>query len=86
LCIPAVVSKYHTTIDFTISKETAILILAVTLLLSKLIKPFPHFWRNPRDIIWIPGYILFGYYAGFIKLKALVTAYNVSWGTRPGVK
>ncbi|KAH8589702.1 hypothetical protein B0O99DRAFT_479639, partial [Bisporella sp. PMI_857] len=64
------------------SKETAILILAVTLLLSKLIKPFPHFWRNPRDIIWIPGYILFGYYAGFIKLKALVTAYNVSWGTR----
>ncbi|KAI9046715.1 hypothetical protein LZ554_009453 [Drepanopeziza brunnea f. sp. 'monogermtubi'] len=67
-------------------REKGISILAWILFLSKMIKPFPHFWRNPRDILWIPGYILFGYYHSFIKLKALLTVHVVAWGTRPGVR
>jgi hypothetical protein len=32
-------------------REKGIIILAGILFLSKMIKPFPHFWRNPKDIL-----------------------------------
>jgi cellulose synthase/poly-beta-1,6-N-acetylglucosamine synthase-like glycosyltransferase len=52
---------------------------------SKLIKPLPHYMRNPRDLVYLPFGILFGYYHSFIKLNALFTCTNVAWGTRAGV-
>ncbi|KFZ01081.1 hypothetical protein V500_00890 [Pseudogymnoascus sp. VKM F-4518 (FW-2643)] len=52
------------------------------LLASKLIKPLPHLRRCKRDILYIPIGILFGYYHGFIRLWAVATAYNISWGSR----
>lgn len=53
-------------------------IFFLLLLLSKLIKPFPHIRRNPRDIFFLPWGIVFGYYHSFIKIKALLTLYNVA--------
>lgn len=73
-------------VDLNFDKTTAMISLAAVLFASKMIKPFPQFWRNPANILWIPGYVLFGYYHSFIKLKALLTVYVVAWGTRPGVK
>ncbi|KAI9055250.1 hypothetical protein LZ554_000214 [Drepanopeziza brunnea f. sp. 'monogermtubi'] len=68
------------------SKSAAMGLLVLVLFLSKMIKPFPHYWRNPKDMLWIPGAILFGYYHSLIKIKALCTVWVVSWGTRPGVQ
>ncbi|KAL2074619.1 hypothetical protein VTL71DRAFT_8397 [Oculimacula yallundae] len=69
-----------------VNRTTCMRILALILFISKMIKPLPHFWRNPYDILYIPFYILFGYYHSLIKLKALLTVWVVSWGSRPGVK
>ena len=65
-----------------IDTKTALKYMAGLLFFSKMVKPFPHFWRNPLDIIYIPGYILFGYFHSFVKLKALLTVWRISWGTR----
>ncbi len=59
--------------------------LAGLLFLSKLIKPLPHYMRNPRDLPYLPFQILFGYYHSLVKLNALLTCTNVAWGTRAGV-
>lgn len=50
--------------------------------MSKLVKPWPHFWQYPRDLIYLPGYILFGYAHSLIKLYALITFWDVAWGGR----
>ena len=63
----------------------ALCYLSCILFVSKMIKPFPHFCRNPEDIRYILCYIIFGYYHSFIKLWALLTAFNISWGSRPEV-
>jgi hypothetical protein len=55
------------------------------LFVSKLIKPFPHYVRNPRDLRYLPFQILFGYYHSIVKLNALLTCTNIAWGTRVGV-
>lgn len=49
---------------------------------SKLVKPFPHFQRNPADLLFLPGYILFGYYHSLLKLYALFTFWNCTWSGR----
>lgn len=59
--------------------------LAILLFVSKLIKPLPHYLRNPRDLRYLPFQILFGYYHSLVKLNALLTCANVAWGTRAGV-
>ncbi|CZT07804.1 uncharacterized protein RAG0_13122 [Rhynchosporium agropyri] len=69
-----------------IDRATFMWFLAIMLFLTKMIKPLPHFWRNPADTTYIPFYILFGYYHSLIKFKALLTVWAVSWGTRPGMK
>lgn len=53
--------------------------------LSKLIKPFPYFWRNPKDLVYLPGSILFGYLHSFIKLYAMLTFWVTAWGSRKAV-
>lgn len=56
--------------------------LGLWIFCSKIVKLLPHFLRNPRDLIWLPGYICFGYYHSLIKLYALFTFYVVAWGSR----
>ena len=59
--------------------------MMVWIFCSKLVKPIPHFFRHPRDLVYLFPYILFGYYHSLLKLYALFTARNISWGSRPGV-
>lgn len=61
---------------------TAMAYLGLWIFCSKLVKPFPHFWRRPEDLIWLPGYILFGYFHSFIKLYATLTFWVTAWGSR----
>ena len=77
-------AREHTVIQ-NIGLESALKYLGIWIFCSKLVKPFPHFWRNPGDLVYLPGYIFFGYYHSFIKLYALLTFGVTTWGTRPGV-
>jgi Glycosyltransferase like family 2 len=68
-----------------LDKNSSFVLLGIILFASKLIKPFPHLWRNPRDLVYLPFGVLFGYWHSWVKLWALMTCWDVSWGTRPGV-
>lgn len=59
--------------------------LGLWILASKLVKPFPHFRQHPKDLLFLPGYILFGYYHSLIKLYALITFWDVAWSGRPNL-
>ncbi|GME38656.1 Capsule polysaccharide synthase [Neofusicoccum parvum] len=60
-------------------------VLCLWILATKFVRPASHYWRNPRDLVYAPFVILFGYYHSWIKLHALVTCWDISWGTRAGV-
>jgi len=40
-------------------------------------KLLPHLWGRPQDIIYVPAFILFGYYFAVMKLYALLTLHEV---------
>jgi len=48
-------------------------------------KLLPHLWHRPQDIVYVPAYILFGYYFAIMKIYALLTLHETGWGTRAGV-
>jgi hypothetical protein len=54
----------------------------LVLFLSKCVKPFQFFLREPRDIWFIPYGIVFGYVHSFIRLYALITITSVDWSGR----
>ena len=60
----------------------ALLPLFVWVAFFKAIKPFAYFWRNPQDVLLVPFYWTFTYLHSFIKLRALVTFYDVAWTGR----
>ncbi|KAK4658438.1 Type 2 glycosyltransferase [Podospora pseudocomata] len=49
---------------------------------TKVVKLVGLFRRNPSDIMFLPVSILFGWFHGFIKLYALFTLKQTSWGSR----
>jgi len=48
------------------------------LLATRTAKLMPHLWQRPQDIIYVPAFILFGYYFAIMKLYALCTLHEVS--------
>lgn len=56
--------------------------LVLVILGSKLIKIAPFFYRNPQDVWLFPFQVLFAYFHSFVKLWALLTFYDCSWGGR----
>ncbi|KAL7416986.1 glycosyltransferase family 2 protein [Mrakia frigida] len=48
-------------------------------------KLLPHLWYRPQDVIYIPAWILFGYYFAVMKIYALLTLHETGWGTRTGI-
>ncbi|GAB1319524.1 Type 2 glycosyltransferase [Madurella fahalii] len=51
---------------------------------AKVVKLVGLFRKNPRDIVFLPVSIIFGYFHGLIKLYALFTLKQTSWGSRAG--
>jgi len=49
---------------------------------TKVVKLVGLFRKNPSDIVYLPVSIIFGYYHGLIKLYALFTLKQTSWGSR----
>ncbi|KAK7548688.1 hypothetical protein JOL62DRAFT_500983 [Phyllosticta paracitricarpa] len=61
------------------------IVLTSWVLAAKFVRPSSHYWRNPRDLVYAPGVILFGYSHSVIKAWALLTCWDIAWGTRAGV-
>ncbi|KAG1751333.1 glycosyltransferase family 2 protein [Suillus paluster] len=57
----------------------------VWLLATRTAKLLPHLWHTPSHIIYVPAFILFGYYFAIMKLYALFTLHETGWGTRAGI-
>lgn len=55
------------------------------LLITRTLKLLPHLYKRPQDIIYIPVWLLFGYYFAVMKLYALMTLHVTGWGTREGI-
>jgi hypothetical protein len=49
----------------------------VWLLATRTAKLLPHLWHRPQDVIYVPAFILFGYYFAIMKLYALCTLHEV---------
>ena len=49
----------------------------VWLTATRTLKLMPHLWNNPGHIIYVPAFILFGYYFAIMKLYALFTLHEV---------
>ncbi|KAI7827039.1 nucleotide-diphospho-sugar transferase [Gamsiella multidivaricata] len=56
----------------------------VWLMMTRIIKLLPHLFKRPQDIIWVPAFLIFGYYFAIMKIYALFTLHEVGWGTRAG--
>ena len=57
----------------------------VWLFATRTFKLLPHLWKRPQDVVYVPAFILFGYYFAVMKLYAAFTLHEVGWGTRAGV-
>ncbi|KAF9938031.1 hypothetical protein BGZ65_000559 [Modicella reniformis] len=57
----------------------------VWLMMTRIVKLLPHLFRRPHDIIWVPAFLIFGYYFAIMKIYALFTLHEVGWGTRAGI-
>ncbi|CAO3627046.1 unnamed protein product [Cunninghamella echinulata] len=54
----------------------------IWLLVTRLVKLFPHFVKRPQDIWALPIYLLFNFYFAIMKIYALFTLHITDWGTR----
>lgn len=58
---------------------------AVWLMATRTAKLLPHLWNRPEHIIYVPAFILFGYYFSIMKIYAALTLHETGWGTRAGI-
>lgn len=55
------------------------------MMLTMGIRQMPHLLRHPRDLLYLPVFVLVATYLQFIRFYALLTIHQVDrWGTRPG--
>ncbi|KAF2185243.1 glycosyltransferase family 2 protein [Zopfia rhizophila CBS 207.26] len=56
-------------------------VLAAWIMGMKFVKLIPHFLSYPVDLVYFPVYLLFGYFSSFVKIWAMLTCWDVYWGT-----
>ncbi|KAI9725664.1 MAG: hypothetical protein M1828_002949 [Chrysothrix sp. TS-e1954] len=64
-------------------RRTLLGVLALLVCVTKWIKLVGHYRRFPADILMFPLSILFGYAHGIIKIYAMCTLNETTWGSRP---
>lgn len=63
------------------SVEVAVGLIA-WLMFSRALRICYHLYEKPHHILYIPVFIVFQYFQAFVKIYAMLTLYNRSWGTR----
>jgi hypothetical protein len=61
--------------------KTGAIILYTWIVGMKSIKIMPHVKKNPKDLMYLPAYLGYGYWATLVKVWALLTCWNASWAT-----
>ncbi|KAK0719215.1 glycosyltransferase family 2 protein [Lasiosphaeris hirsuta] len=56
--------------------------LVAWILLTKITKVFPYYWKYPQDIYLFPAYLAFGYAHSLIKFWAMLTFWDAAWSGR----
>ncbi len=56
--------------------------LLLWMLMFKVVKALAYFRRHPKDLILLPGYLVFTWYHSLVKLWALVTFWECTWSGR----
>jgi cellulose synthase/poly-beta-1,6-N-acetylglucosamine synthase-like glycosyltransferase len=64
--------------------STGLMLMALWVFASKLVKTWQFYLRNPRDIVYIPFAIMFSYFHSIVKLWSLLTLTDTRWGSREG--
>ena len=57
-------------------------IIFVWWFVSRTIKMYPHLSRRPEDITLVPGFVLYSFLTGFVKIYAFFTLNTQGWITR----
>jgi hypothetical protein len=55
--------------------------LCVWIIAIKIVKIIPHFRKRPHDLVYFPGYLVFGYWCTLVKIWAMLACWNASWAT-----
>jgi hypothetical protein len=73
-------------VRYTDNASTVLGVMGAWMLSTKLLKTHTYYMRHPKDIVFLPLAILYGYFHSFLKLYALFTFYVTAWGGRVGVE
>ena len=60
------------------SHRNVVLSYVVWLTATRTLKLMPHLWYQPKHIIYVPAFILFGYYFAVMKIYAALTLHEVN--------
>ncbi|KAL9002547.1 MAG: hypothetical protein Q9188_004526 [Gyalolechia gomerana] len=64
---------------FPTSRFSAFSLLVLWILFSKTVKLWPHFFKYPSDLKFLPASFAFSYAHGFIKIYSLLTLHKTTW-------
>lgn len=75
---------YDAALVYSVSKTTwgsnfTVALMVTWIFLTKMVKLAPYFWREPQDLVFLPGYVVFAYFHSLIKLYALFTFWDIKW-------
>jgi len=76
-CISFLSSSSYLDQEAHFLNRNVILSYMLWLTVTRTAKLLPHLWYRPQDIIYVPAFILFGYYFAVMKLYALCTLHEV---------
>ncbi|THU92885.1 family 2 glycosyltransferase [Dendrothele bispora CBS 962.96] len=75
--------SWQAAVDIGASPCFALLVLVAWMLVTKVIKIYPHLHAYPEDIWLLPVQFGFGYLHSLIKLYSTLTFWKLGWGSRP---
>lgn len=60
-----------------VSCRNVVVSYLIWLFATRTAKLLPHLWFRPQDVIYVPAFIVFGYYFAIMKIYALFTLHEV---------
>lgn len=78
-----ILSPIYLFVSISLRLWTAALVIFCWWFISRAVKLyFPHLSRKPKNIVILPGYVLYSFFAGLLKIYAFFTLNTQGWITR----
>jgi cellulose synthase/poly-beta-1,6-N-acetylglucosamine synthase-like glycosyltransferase len=65
-----------------LEKRTVLVGWLIWLVFTRSLKLCYYLWKHPQYIVYIPVFIAFQYVQGVVRIYALLTLFNMNWGTK----